>query len=270
MARWPEHYVAPGSCARSVARTLGALGNTAPTLDLLELRAVAIHRPVPSLLHLSLLAALSLGIMTMEDNSWLWPLVPIIQRASEEEVRHAVDRVMAALLKQDDDPDQHVHLFIQMVTQSGSIKGRTLGAVAKNVVAWFQRLVRDPLDGNSGPFGGCLLAYPNVPLPSLPGVRFISTPAELLSEGWDMHNCAATYMAEAKDGASYFFHVEHLGTRATVMLDAGGHILQSLGPCNKENAASAWGAQQLAAWAVQLQPGDAAGTWSGNTPQRAA
>ncbi len=260
MEHWGALYVAPGSCARSVARTLGAWGECAPGVDLLELASIPIQRPIPSLLHLSLLADFSRAVMMDEDCAWVWNLVPVILRASEDEVRHALARVMKVLHKQDD-PDDHVPLFVQMVTRAGPTSGHTLGSVAKGVVAWFASFTRATAGNGQEAGGGALLAHPKVPLPCVDGLRFIATPAQLIAEGRDMHHCAAIHMALARSGEAFLFHAERDGTRATIMVDQDGFLLEARGPCNTENEAVHWGGEAVGHWARQLRTGGIPTAW---------
>ena len=89
---------------------------------------------------------------------------------------------------------------------------------------------------------------PPVPLPEVPGLRFLAKPSEIREEGILMGHCIGHYVSRAKAGQSFLFHYEYKGELASIELDQAGLVKQSMGPRNRPNAASRRGARILAAW----------------------
>jgi len=103
------------------------------------------------------------------------------------------------------------------------------------------------------PEGDVLLPRPPVPLPVHPEIMFLATTRALVREGEQMHHCIATRIPQAMTAEAYLFHVEHQGQRASVEISGTGHFVEAKGPCNRENAASRFGATFLARWGVGVR-----------------
>ena len=96
-------------------------------------------------------------------------------------------------------------------------------------------------------------AFPPIPLPKSPGVRFLGSVGAVYQEGKNMGHCIGGLATEARDGAYYLFHVEYDGQRASVQVSRQGEVIQSKGPHNADNTAAEFGKQVLSRWGSALR-----------------
>jgi hypothetical protein len=98
-------------------------------------------------------------------------------------------------------------------------------------------------------------ARPPVPLPDLPGIRFLGNVGEVVEEGRRMRHCIASYAASACAGDSYLFHIDHEGDACSLEVGRLGIVHQAQGPRNTKNKATAHGVRVLSCWANQFRSG---------------
>ncbi len=136
--------------------------------------------------------------------------------------------------------------------------GGNLPGLIGKVIEWRQRHPQALGAALAGPFAPATrCALPPVPLPDLPGVRFLATVGEILEEGVRMQHCAGAYAARAVGGESFLFHADYAGESATVEVSPAGRVLQAKGPHNRKNRATRWAARLLGRWGATF-PSDAA------------
>jgi len=104
-------------------------------------------------------------------------------------------------------------------------------------------------------------AFPPIPLPKNPAVRFLGSVGAVYQEGRDMRHCIGGLASSAVEGAYYLFHIEYGGTRASVQVSREGEVIQSKGTRNAENAAADYGRRILLRWGSTLRK-NARTTWS--------
>lgn len=93
---------------------------------------------------------------------------------------------------------------------------------------------------------------PPWPLPQHEGIRFLSTAGDLRQESATMEHCVRQYVPDAAQGLGFFFHVEHDGHKATVLLDAAARVMQVHGPRNEYNDACKWARNFFAGYRQKL------------------
>jgi hypothetical protein len=138
-----------------------------------------------------------------------------------------------------DYPDQH----------NGNVVG-----LAERAIRWHRDCRREIGEETIARLGfDTPVSLPPIPLPAIPGMRFLKTVGDLFEEGEAMKHCVASYASDAVDGSCYLFHVDHEGERATVQIGERGNVVQSRGPRNRDNTAAHWGRMQLGKWGRQVR-----------------
>ena len=93
---------------------------------------------------------------------------------------------------------------------------------------------------------------PPIPLPDVPGIRFLESVGDVINEGDRMDHCIGSYARRAVQGGCFLFHVDYEGQCASVEVDPAGHIRQSRGPGNCKNEATKYAAAVLSKWSSCL------------------
>lgn len=243
---WRSLFLAPGSVARSVNRTLSSFGeDVAPEL-LWGLRRVKLTAPLPSVQHVEVLGGL--GLVGAPG--------PLIDPAVQEIVLRASERELGEALVLVDEADPT--FFGTELAAARLAEVLTSVPVAR---------LREDLDRRVS-FGDLLeralnelrdvlkidteTIAPPIPLPSSTGICFLGTIGAILREGVEMDHCVATRAPRALAGDSYLFHVDHEGLRATAEVSSNGTVLEVRGPKNVANTAVAWAEAELCTWGAQL------------------
>ncbi|KKL11060.1 hypothetical protein LCGC14_2549610, partial [marine sediment metagenome] len=92
-----------------------------------------------------------------------------------------------------------------------------------------------------------------IPLPELPGIRFLEDVGGLFEEAESMEHCIMTRAQYAVDGNSYLFHSDYQGESASIEVGArSGKVMQAAGPGNTRNEAAEWGTRMLNQWGEAL------------------
>ena len=134
----------------------------------------------------------------------------------------------------DDYPDRH--------------NGNIVGLAGKSI-RWHREIAEGRIRADGGTYDdNAELAKPPIPLPDLPGIRFLATVGDVRAEGEHMQHCIASYIKKAMNGAAYLFHVEFEGDQASVEVDWMGNVIQAHGPRNQMNSAVEWGRRALMRW----------------------
>ena len=132
--------------------------------------------------------------------------------------------------------------------------GGNIVGLARKSIRWHDhergRLIVEALS-TMGPERRAFL--PPIALPAHPHIRFLATVKDICEEGTAMEHCIATYADKAIQGECFLFHVEHMGTSASVEVSWRGKVLQSCGPRNQENVATQWGRRVLGRWGKDLR-----------------
>lgn len=95
-------------------------------------------------------------------------------------------------------------------------------------------------------------SLPPLPLPADNNIRFLDTFGSIIEEGNKMGHCIGGYASEALRGNCYLFHVDYAEEMASVEVSPYGYVVQSHGPQNKSNKASAYGQRVLSKWSKEL------------------
>ena len=252
LLEWRSIYSDTGKPYRSLDRTLMNLPGHVP-LDLLAiLNHVHLQRPMTDRVELiTLLERCSLAI----DRQAGVNVPGVWHHARRDQILRAMGRVgdhLRTVLSQRRSRD--ISTFVSFVGD-GEREGRTGGIVglAEGSIDFHRNHLTAQREGVLKKLGGqTKTAMPSVPLPQQPGIKFLSTVEEVVTEGYQMSHCIADYAKGAVQGRSYLFHIERNGEHASVQV-VRGHVAQSYGPRNKINGASIWGERVLSSWAKALK-----------------
>lgn len=85
-------------------------------------------------------------------------------------------------------------------------------------------------------------------MPKIDGITFLNTVKAVRDEGQRMGHCIAGYAKQAVQGKCFLFHCEYQGELASIMLNERGDVVQSYGPRNCHNKASAYASSKLVEW----------------------
>jgi hypothetical protein len=99
-----------------------------------------------------------------------------------------------------------------------------------------------------------LVALPPIPLPDIPGLRFMNTGEDFINEGVEMSHCVASYLSNATSGYGYFFHYDTPDGKdsCTIQVDPRGMIYQNHGPHNRDGKAVGQSDKLLKPWLNEL------------------
>ena len=245
---WRGLFSPDGVARRAVNKTLDVFAD-AGAADLWSLRRIALEQPVKSRLHLRVLAERANSRPPHRDEHLL-----LLQRAGEGELIDLIARVGRALrlprLLDGDLPQEHVHAFAELVAGAGPVLAHGgLGALVDAALVAARPPRRAQAKHRPAPLEDAMTAaLPPIPLPSVPGCRFLATVGEIIQEGESMHHCIGTRARAAVRGDAFLFHVELGAERASAELDTAGRVVEVSGPCNTRNAACDHAVKVLKRW----------------------
>jgi hypothetical protein len=265
---WRGLFSPDGVARRAVNKTLDVFAD-AGAADLWSLRRIALEQPVKSRLHLRVLADRAYRRPPHREQHLL-----LLQRAGEAELIDLIARVGRALRLprplDGDLPQEHVHAFAELVAGAGPVLAHGgLGALVDAALVAAQPRRRTQARHRPTPLEDATpAALPPIPLPDVPGCRFLATVGEIIQEGASMHHCIGTRARAAAMGDAFLFHVELGAERASVEVDTAGQVVEVSGPCNTHNAACDHAVEVLKRWGLTFLPdglGEAPSTTEGVT-----
>jgi hypothetical protein len=245
MASWRSLFCPEGvEPYTSLNKTLTKVPGGVPVRLLLRFKQFVLPRPIFN--RLELLATLC----AVDENNF-----DVFANAKSQEIMEAMQRV-ARFTHWDSDPRRwrDVLLVVRFLQDFPEIHhGRLLGLTEK-AIRWHRDAQGREIQRSILELGeGTPVATPPIPLPTLPGICFLSTVGAICDEAKKMENCIASYAKRAVNGCCYLFHVEWEGEMASVEVNQHGVVMQAQGPKNWPNKAAAWGNQVLSQWGRQLQ-----------------
>ncbi len=246
MADWRSIFSLTKAAYPSLNKTLTNLPYGIPARLLLSLNQFMLRRPVTSRLEL---LTIILAHRRGQRN------IRVFEFATEAQIAEVMQRVSAHLHRDlsprrwkdldsvilflKDYPDQH----------TGNLVG-----LAERSIRWHRDFQNQTVAKFIEGFGHDKdVAKPPIPLPSIEGIRFLSTVGDVAQEGVEMQHCISTYAKKAVEGHCYLFHVDHQGRQASVEVDCYGRVIQANGPRNESNAACEWGRKVLGKWGRSLK-----------------
>lgn len=253
MRNWRGLYSPHGAAYRSLNRTLMNVSERIAPRLLCQLRHVELRRPIFDLLELAalVLRARNPGANDEARRSQ----IHIFQFARATEIEAAVLRIAGFTLRRlNPRRYEDLRVAVQFVSDYPHPYSGRLGGLVERTILWHRRLDGAAEVMAAFPGGTQPATRPPIPLPVIPGIRFLSTVGAIVEEGQSMHHCIATYAQRAVSGQSFLFHVDHAGHQASVEVDRKGTIGQAAGPRNTVNPAVVWGTQQLRSWAAPMRP----------------
>lgn len=262
MAKWKAIFSPTGETYPILNRTLMNLPPGVPARVLLELNSFMLPRPIKSRLELlTVILAHKSGQRNIRAFSF----------ATKDQIAEAMRRV-SVHLHEDLSPRRwrDVRKAIWFMGDYPDPHHGNLVGLAERSIRWHRDHLDELAERVVEEFGNAKeVAKPPIPLPTIDGVRFLSTVGDIVQEGADMKHCIAKYAEKAVSGHSYLFHVEHQGERGSVEVDWYGHVVQACGPKNEDNAATEWGRAVLGKWGRGLKkavPASTVGTGKFDLP----
>lgn len=231
----------------SLNRTLMNLPGALPSSLVAKLPCLRLPRPITDRAELALVLWYAGEGDHRHGQVYVHASGPDIRRAMSVVASHLGAPLRPASTRDICDFFRFVHHFPEAHT--GGIVG-----LAEKAIHWHRMVLVDP---RTVKIESLLrqkpTARPAIPLPDLPGVRFLETAGDVIVEGARMRHCLASYVGKAAMGGCFLFHVDYGGEQATVEVTPDGRVLQSKGPGNRPNRACQWGRRVLAAWGRQLR-----------------
>ena len=133
------------------------------------------------------------------------------------------------------------------------LDGRLVGLTRKSI-RWHQEQTNITKQDIISKYGNMIFPSLPIPFPKIDddtiNLRFLSSVAEVAGEADSMQHCISSYVDKAMNGESFLFHLDHLpsGTSASIEVNSMGEVVQSCGPRNCRNIATATGARLLKSW----------------------
>jgi hypothetical protein len=251
---WRGLFSPDGVSRRAVNKTLDVFAD-AGAADLWSLRRITLEQPVKSRLHLRVLAERANSRPPYRDEHLL-----LLQRAGEAELIDLIARVGRALRLarplDGDLPQEHVHAFADLVAGAGPVMAHgRLGALVDAALVAARPPRRAQARIRPVPLEDAMPAtLPPIPLPVVPGCRFLATVGEIIQEGAVMHHCIGTRAPAAVRVDAFLFHVELGAERASAQVDTAGQVVEVFGPWNTYNVACDHAEKVLKRWGRSFPP----------------
>jgi hypothetical protein len=145
----------------------------------------------------------------------------------------------------------HVSTFVEFVLGYAETQRDSLAGLAEQAIADHLRaLERDRSEVVATLGASTPSARPPIPLPDIPGVRFLGTVGEIADVGLKLRIGLARDAPSAVEGRCYLFHVAHDGEEETVGVSADGWVWMPKYSTRRMR----WGEKALDAWAAALRP----------------
>jgi hypothetical protein len=263
LADWKSLFADTGESYRSLNRTLMNLPGRLPHRQVCNLRLVHLERPLEE--RLELLALVLYGSLRCAREAAFDGALEgareerpdhthLFQHAKASELREGMARLAEHLrspLRPGKSAD--VKQFVQFLADYPEGHAGNVVGLTERTVRWHRDRQQEQMDAMRRQHGADTLTRPPpIPLPDLPGVRFLDTVGGICAEAERMSHCVAAYIDLAVMGNCYLFHVEYRGEEATVEVGFEGKVRQAQGPRNQRNQAARWGKRALNRWAADF------------------
>jgi len=247
MVDWKRLFSPTGESYTSLNRTLMNLsGNISPRL-LGRLGGFVLPRPITT--RLELIAIILAHSTYNQRHLRVWSF------ANEGQIKEAMRRV-GRFTHRDLSTRrwEDVQVVVRFVDDYPDCHNGNLVGLAQRAIRWHRDIAAGRIKANVSKHGeDKQVAKPPIPLPDLPGIRFLETVGDISAEGEQMRHCIATYIEKAINGYAYLFHVDYEGELASVEVDWFGNVIQASGPTNEKNRAVEWGRKALSKWGRNMK-----------------
>jgi hypothetical protein len=242
LKNWRDLLSPTGKPYTSLNRTLMNLPGGVSHHLVCNLARIQLERPVTDRVEFTVVALSADYPRTVNQ--------PVFQRADREQIERALRRVAAALhTPLTSRRTRDLRTLIGYVADYPEHHDGTLSGLADRAIRWHRQIRDREVEDLLAEYGGDHpVTQPPIPLPDVPGIRFLGRVSDLCLEGREMRHCIASYAGKALAGDCFLFHVEHRGEVASVEVDRRGRVLQAYGPEDRRNAAARWGEQMLRKW----------------------
>lgn len=250
MANWRGLFSPDGQPYRSLNRTLMNLPGGIPHSMLPYLNRRHLERPICN--RLELLVALFARIVQEPNHNHR-----VYEHATAGQIKEAMRRV-AEHTRNNLSPRRarDVRWLMDFISDYPEAHQGNLVGLADRAILWHRAQQEMDVNQQVKALGGdTKTAEPPIPLPDVPGLRFLATVAEVCQEGLEMQHCIASYARQACHGQCYIFHAEHENDSATVEVGPTGRVIQAHGPRNRINGAAGWAKRQLNRWGQAIPEG---------------
>jgi hypothetical protein len=174
----------------------------------------------------------------------------VLQHATREQIDKALKRVgryTHSTLSSRKTRD--LRQLIQLVSDCPDKHNGNLCGLVDRAIRWHQDSAQRTVAEDIQQLGGDVeVARPPIPVPPIPGVRFLGCVSDICKEGQEMQHCIGGYAQKAVQGYCYLFHVEHDEESASVEVGPDGKVIQSYGHHNRRNRAAQWAERILNEW----------------------
>ena len=173
----------------------------------------------------------------------------VLHFATRREIIQAMNRVSIAMQTPlSHRSTAHLDTFVRYLNDYPDVHEGGIVGLANKSIQYHLDLVNQTLADIDTTDMERELAKPPIPVPSVAGLRFLSTSQEVLAEGMLMGHCIGRYIELAERGECYLFHYEDGGQSASIQVDPYGKVIQSRGPRNTQNEATKRAQQILSRW----------------------
>jgi hypothetical protein len=249
---WRGLFSPTGETYRSLNRTLDNLPGGIGVGPLCNLARVHLERPILDRIEL-LVVCWAAGYLRTDAKSLQF--LHMVMHARRAQIVEAMNRVARFLgIQMNARRARQIADVMRFLADYPEPHTGTIVGLADKTIAWhrwWQAKEQHELLERLG--ADTAVAHPDIPIPEVAGIEFLSTIGALVQEGARMQHCVASYAPRALEGHCYLFHIEHRGEHATVEVSRySGTVVQALGAHNQPNKAAAWGERVLRKWAKAL------------------
>jgi hypothetical protein len=253
MRFWQDLFSRNGVSDERLEHTLANVPEGFPDYLLCALRHVRVRRPLTDRLELLVTTIVArryddIGFYeaALDRNA------DVLLDARHDEIVQAMRRV-GAYFGHDLEPRYtgYVRVLVDFLLDypephRGSIVGLAEEAIASDL----RTLERDRSEVVATLGASTPSARPPIPLPDIPGVRFLATVQEIADTGVELRSRLARSARRAVDGNWYVFRVDHDGGKGAVRVGRDG----LLAPPPYPECRPTWGQKTLHAWAAGFRP----------------
>jgi hypothetical protein len=253
MRFWRDLFSWSGVSDERLERTLAHLPEDVADFQVCALPSIPLRRPLTDRLELLVTAF----VARREDDRQRYngapnPNAEVLLDARRDEIVRAM-HLVSTYFGWTLEPryDGHVSTFVDFVLRYAETQGDSLVGLAEEAVAvdlrtleWERSEVLATL-GASTPS-----ARPPIPLPDIPGIRFLATVQEIADVGVELRSNLALSARRAVEGDWYLFRVDHNGDKEAVWVGRDGWVV--LSPYSDRRMT--WGEKALEAWAAGFRP----------------
>lgn len=177
----------------------------------------------------------------------------IISESTEEDIKRGMELVSGHLERNLQMNSSGIREYIRYIYDYPHRYYGTLEGLTRQAIEWHEQMARiDTIKADPSLDLDQKTCHPPILPPQDDNIKFLSTVKEIIDEGKQLKHCVASYAEKACQGDYFLFRVTLSKSRATTLVDRKGNVVQSYGPKNSHNAASAYGRKILDKWGKEF------------------